>query len=68
MSVRLNQDQSKHLASVLDKAAIAYFAVIGYTSYTSGNWLVFVHAIVIFAIIELLALYVLRDKEHGNDA
>ena len=45
----LNYDQRKHLASVIDKAAIAYFAVVGYTSYTKGDWLMFVHALVAFA-------------------
>ena len=54
--MRLNYDQRKHLTAVIDKAAIAYFAVVGYTSYTKGDWLMFVHALVAFAVIEAGAL------------
>jgi uncharacterized membrane protein len=61
--MQLNQDQRKHLASVVDKVAIAYFAVVGYTAYTQGNWLVVVHAVPAFAVIEGLALWVLRDHK-----
>jgi TRAP-type C4-dicarboxylate transport system permease small subunit len=64
--MRLNLDQRKHLASVVDKVAIAYFAVIGYTSYTQGNWLVFVHALVAFAGIEWFALWVLSDRKDSE--
>lgn len=64
--MQLNLDQRKHLASVVDKVAIAYFAVIGYTSYTQGNWLVFVHAILAFAVIEWLALWVLSDRKDSE--
>ena len=61
--MQLNADQRKHLASVVDKVAIAYFAVVGYTSYTQGNWLVFVHAIIAFAVTEAVALWVLQDRK-----
>jgi hypothetical protein len=61
--MRLNYDQRKHLTSVIDKAAIAYFAVVGYTSYTKGDWLMFLHALVAFAVIEAGALWVLRSQE-----
>lgn len=59
----LNYDQRKHLASVIDKAAIAYFAVVGYTSFTKGDWLMFVHALVAFAGIEAVALLALRSEK-----
>lgn len=62
----LNADQRKHLASVIDKAAIAYFAVVGYTSYTQGRWLMFVHAVLAFAVIEALALVVLSDRKDSE--
>jgi hypothetical protein len=61
--MQLNEDQRKHLASVADKVAIAYFAVVGYTAYTQGNWLVLVHAIPAFATIEAFALWILRDRK-----
>jgi K+-transporting ATPase A subunit len=56
-----NLDQAKHLAGVLDKVAIAYFAVVGYTSYSQRDWLVFVHAVLAFAVIESLALWALSS-------
>lgn len=61
--MQLNQDQRKHLASVVDKVAIAYFAVVGYTSYTQGNWLVFVHAVLGFTVIEAGALWLLGTRK-----
>lgn len=61
--MQLNQDQCKHLASVVDKVAIAYFAVIGYTAFMQSNWLVLVHAVPAFVIIEAGALWVLRDRK-----
>lgn len=61
--MQLNLDQRKHLASVIDKVAIAYFAVVGYTSYTKGDWLMFVHAIAAFAVIEVIGLLVLQDRK-----
>ena len=48
---------------MLDKAAIAYFAVVGYTAYTGTDWLMFRFAAAVFAELELLALMVLGDKE-----
>ena len=60
---RLNSEQRKHLTGVIDKVAIAYFAVVGYTAYTSNNWAMFAHAVVVFALIEALAIFVLRDKD-----
>lgn len=64
--MRLNPDQSKHLASVIDKAAIAYFAVVGYTAYSQANWLMFAHAILAFAVIEWVALWVLSDRKDSE--
>ncbi len=64
--MRLNPDQSKHLASVIDKAAIAYFAVVGYTAYAKSDWMMFVHAIVAFLVIEAFALLVLSGRKESE--
>ncbi len=61
--VRFNADQLKHIASVIDKIAIAYFSVIGYTSYTSHNWLLLFHAIAGFVVLEMLAVWVLKGRK-----
>lgn len=64
--MRLNPDQSKHLASVIDKVAIAYFAVVGYTAYVKGDWLMFGHSVVAFGVIEALALLVLSGRKDSE--
>jgi len=61
--VRFNADQLKHIASVIDKIAIAYFSVIGYTSYTSHNWLLLLHAIGGFVVLEAVAVWVLKGRK-----
>ena len=61
--VRFNADQLKHIASVIDKIAIAYFSVIGYTSYTSHNWLLLFHAIAGFVVLEAVAVWVLKGRK-----
>jgi len=60
---RFNADQLKHIASVIDKIAIAYFSVIGYTSYTSQNWLLLFHAIAGFVVLEAVAVWVLKGRK-----
>lgn len=64
---RLNTDQYKHLASLVDKVAIAYFAVIGYTSWAKGEFLVVAHAIPMFLALEALALYFLKSPKEPDD-
>jgi hypothetical protein len=61
--VRFNADQLKHIASVIDKIAIAYFSVIGYTSYSSHNWLLLFHAIAGFVALEAVAVWVLKGRK-----
>lgn len=57
----LNKDQRKHIASVIDKIGIAYFAAVGYTAYMSKDWLLTAHALVVFAVIEAVAVRALKE-------
>lgn len=66
--VRLNKEQRKHAAGVIDKAAIAYFAVVGYTAYSASNWLLFFHAVVLFTVLEFGAIWMLRETEVRHDS
>lgn len=58
---KLNKDQQKHLASVIDKVGIAYFAVVGYTAYSAKDWMTFVHAGFVFVVIQIVGVLVLKD-------
>ena len=62
----LNKDQRKHIASVIDKIGIAYFAAVGYTAYTSKDWLLTAHALVVFAVIEAVAVRALKEPRDDN--
>lgn len=64
--MRLNFDQCKHVASVVDKLGIAYFAAVGYTSYTQENWLLLVHAVLGFCAIQAVAVLMLTHKENDH--
>ncbi|MBQ0946325.1 hypothetical protein KAK07_23500 [Ideonella sp. 4Y16] len=63
MKRKLNPEQRKHVAGVIDKAAIAYFAVVGYTAWSAGQYLVFAHAILAFVVFEALAVWILKEPE-----
>jgi len=63
VAARFSADQLKHIAAVIDKIAIAYFSVIGYTSYTSQNWLLLFHAIAGFVVLEAVAVWVLKGRK-----
>jgi len=67
LKLTLNPEQRKHLAGVIDKAAIAYFAVVGYKAYTTNAWETFFHALVVFAVIEALAIHVLKNEKPPDD-
>lgn len=62
----LSMDQRKHIASVIDKVAIAYFAVFGYTAYSSKDWILTAHALVMFLVIEAAAVRVLKEHRNGK--
>lgn len=63
--MHLNTDQRKHIASLLDKVSIAYFAVVGYTSWTNGEYLLAVHTVPTFVCLQVVALFFL--KKESND-
>lgn len=68
MRKNLNRVQKSHVASLLDKLSFAYFAAIGYASFKSDNWLLLLHAIVLFVIMQAFALWVLGGKSVKEDA
>jgi hypothetical protein len=53
MTMRLNSDQRKHIAALSDKVAIAYFAVVGYTAWTKGEYLLAVHTVPMFICLQV---------------
>lgn len=60
--MHLNTDQRKHIASLLDKVSIAYFAVVGYTSWTKGEYLLAVHTVPTFVCLQGFALFFLKKE------
>jgi hypothetical protein len=65
--MRLNKEQSKFLAGAIEKASLAYYGLFGYTSYTSGNWFVFIHVTLLFAVVQGGALWILRTVKEQAD-
>jgi hypothetical protein len=58
--VKLNREQRKFLAGVLEKTAFGYFAVIGYAAYTRAEWMLLAHSVPVFVAIIGAASYLLR--------
>jgi hypothetical protein len=58
--LKLNREQRKFLAGVLEKTAFGYFAVIGYAAYTRAEWMLLAHSVPVFVAIIAAASHLLR--------
>ena len=58
-----NLEQKKHLAALIDKLALAYFAAVGVSAWLKDDLLMALHAVVFFVIMEIGAVWVLGDKD-----
>jgi hypothetical protein len=65
--MRLNKEQRKYLAGVIEKASIAYFAVFGYTWISKGEWVLVLHALIAFAVFQLPGLVLLAGIKEKSD-
>jgi hypothetical protein len=59
--VSLNSDQRKHLASGLQAIAVGQLAYFGYRTVTRGEIGWFLVSLVVYAVIETLAVLLLRS-------
>lgn len=57
---KLNRAQRAHLASLIDKISIAYFAAVGVVAWLSKDYVFVLHAVVVFAFMQASAVYLLR--------
>jgi len=60
--MRLNKEQSKHLADTARLVAIAQFAAFGYTALTEQQYLMTLLSTLVFVEFESMALFLLGDK------
>ena len=61
--MHLNKEQCKYLAGMIEKASIAYFALFGYTWGTKGDWFLVAHALVVFGVLQGIAVALLADAK-----
>jgi hypothetical protein len=63
MREKLNREQKKHIAALFDKLSFAYFAAVGYVSYEASNYLLLLHAVVLFVIVQSIVVWLLGEGD-----
>ena len=58
--VKLNENQSKHIVNSLRVIGMAQFAAYGYNAPSSGSFGVAIISGTVYAVIELLNIYLLK--------
>lgn len=59
-TLKLNRAQKTHLAALIDKLSLAYCAAVGAVAWLNNDYLFAAHAVVVFAIMQAAATYLLR--------
>ncbi len=59
--MRLNKEQTKHLADTLRAVAFAQFAAFGYVAMKEESYTIFVISAVLFVFLEVVAVVILED-------
>jgi hypothetical protein len=61
--IKLNRAQKAHLANLVDKISLGYFAAVGGVAWLNTDYLFALHAVVLFAIMQAYAVYLLKGDD-----
>ncbi len=64
--IKLNWAQKAHLASLVDKISLGYFAAVGVVAWLNTDYLCALHAVALLAIMEAYAVYLVKGDDDAK--